>query len=38
MGLAARLADAMAADYSAIGEIGVQALQSVVTAHRGRVA
>ena len=38
MGLAARLADAMGADYSAIGEIGVQALQSVVTAHRGRVA
>jgi magnesium chelatase subunit D len=37
MGLAARLADAMGAEYSAIGEIGVQALQSVVAAHRGRV-
>ena len=38
MGLAARLAEVMGAEYSMIGEIGVQTLASVVAAHRGRVA
>jgi magnesium chelatase subunit D len=34
MGLAARLADILLADYAPIGEIGVQALTSAVAAHR----
>lgn len=36
MGLAARLADAMLADYSPIGEIGASAMTTAVAAHRGR--
>jgi magnesium chelatase subunit D len=35
MGLAARLAEALLADYAPIGEIGAAAMTSAVAAHRG---
>jgi magnesium chelatase subunit D len=35
MGLAARLADVLQADYAPVGEVGVQALTTAVRAHRG---
>ena len=35
MGLAARLADLLRADYAPIGEIGAQVLTSAVAASRG---
>jgi magnesium chelatase subunit D len=38
MGLAARLAEALLADYAPIGEIGAAAMTSAVAAHRGRAA
>jgi magnesium chelatase subunit D len=38
MGLAARLAETLRADYAPIGEIGAAAMTSAVAAHRGRAA